>query len=56
MKVHGNARLLPRQRELLCERVRLEGWTVAEAAEAAGVSERTAYRWLARWDAGALST
>ena len=52
MKVHGNARLLPRQRQLLCERIRLEGWTVAEAAEAAGVCERTAYRWLARWDAG----
>lgn len=52
MKVHGNARLLPCQRTLLCERVRLEGWTVASAAEAAGVSERTAYRWLARWDAG----
>jgi transposase InsO family protein len=25
---------------------------VADAAEAFGVSERTAYRWLARWDAG----
>lgn len=52
MKIHGNARLLPSQRRLLCERVRLEGWTVAEAAEAFGVSERTAYRWLARYDAG----
>lgn len=52
MKIHGNARLLPGQRRLLCERVRLEGWTVAEAAEAFGVSERTAYRWLARWDRG----
>src|SRR5688500_7292119 len=56
MKVHGNARLLPRQRLLLCERIRLEGWTVAEAADAAGVSERTAYRWLARWDAGEAMT
>ncbi|HEY2332869.1 MAG TPA: leucine zipper domain-containing protein, partial [Acidimicrobiales bacterium] len=52
MKIHGNARLLPSQRALLCERVRLQGWTVADAAEAFGVSERTAYRWLARWDAG----
>jgi transposase InsO family protein len=32
--------------------VREEGWTVEEAAEAAGCSERTAYRWLARHDAG----
>jgi transposase InsO family protein len=52
VEVHGNARLLPRQRALLCERIRLEGWTVTEAAESFGVSDRTAYRWLARWDAG----
>lgn len=52
MKIHGNARLLPSQRALLCRRVRLEGWTVADTAEALGVSERTVYRWLARWDAG----
>jgi transposase InsO family protein len=32
--------------------VRHEHWTVADAAEAAGCSERTAYRWLARHDAG----
>jgi len=56
MKVHGNARLLPRQRLLLCERIRLEGWTVADAADAAGVSERTAYRWLSRWGAGEAMT
>jgi transposase InsO family protein len=29
--------------------VRDEGWTVTEAAEAAGCSERTAYKWLGRW-------
>jgi transposase InsO family protein len=52
VEIHGNARLLPRQRALLCERVRLEGWTIIDAAEAFGVSERTAYRWLARFDAG----
>jgi transposase InsO family protein len=40
----------------LCERVRLDGWTVASAAEAAGVSERTTYRWLARWDRGEAMT
>lgn len=52
MRLHGNARLTPFQRALLCERVREEGWTVQEAAEAAGCSERTGYRWLARHDAG----
>ena len=52
MNLHGNARLTPASRELLCRRVRDDGWTVAEAAFAAGVSERTAYRWLARFAAG----
>jgi transposase InsO family protein len=36
----------------LCERVRGQGWTVAEAAQAFAVSERTVYRWLVRFDAG----
>ncbi len=52
MLLHGNARLSPFQRQLVCERVRLEGWTIEEAAHAAGCSERTVYRWLARHDAG----
>jgi transposase len=52
MRLHANARLSPLGRLLLCERIRLEGWTVAEAAHAANVSERTAYRWLARYDEG----
>jgi transposase InsO family protein len=52
MRLHGNARLTPFQRVLLCERVREDGWTVEEAATAAGCAERTAYRWLARHDAG----
>jgi transposase InsO family protein len=56
MEIHGNARLLPRQRVLMCERVRIEGWTVAEAGEAFGVSERTVFRWLARFDAGEAMT
>ena len=56
MEIHGNAGLLPRQRALMCRRVREEGWTVAEAADAAGVSERTTYRWLKRWDAGERMT
>jgi transposase InsO family protein len=36
----------------MCRRVRDEGWTVEEAADAAGCSERTCYRWLARYDVG----
>lgn len=52
MKLHGNARLTPYQRELLCHRVRRDRWKVADAAGAAGCSERTAYRWLSRFDAG----
>lgn len=49
MRLHRNARLTPAGRLLLCQRVREESWTVAEAAEAAGCSERTAYKWLARF-------
>ena len=52
MNVHANARLSPLGRQLMCERVRIEGWTVADAAAAANMSERTVYRWLARYDAG----
>ncbi len=29
-----------------------EHWTIADAADAAGVSERTAYRWVRRWRDG----
>jgi transposase InsO family protein len=56
MELHGNARLTPHGRKLMCQRVRQDGWTVADAAEAAGCSERTTYRWLARYDAGEALT
>jgi transposase InsO family protein len=36
----------------MCVRVDDEGWTVAEAADAAGISERRAYEWLRRWREG----
>ena len=52
MLLHGNAKLTPFQRTLLSVRVRDEGWTVEEAAEAAGCWQRTVYRWLARHAAG----
>ena len=51
MRSHRNARLSFQARKLLVERIREDGWTVVEAAEAAGCSERTAYKWLARFDA-----
>jgi transposase InsO family protein len=50
--LHGNARLTPYSRALLCHRVRDEGWTVDAASAAAGCSARTGYRWLARHDRG----
>jgi transposase InsO family protein len=49
MKLHGNARTCPNSRRLLVDRVSDQSWSIEAAAEAAGVSERTAYRWLARW-------
>lgn len=51
MKLHANARSCPRSRRLLIERVEQFGWTVKEAAAAAGISVRTAHKWLARWRA-----
>jgi len=47
MNVHKNARLTPSGRALLADRV-ARGWTVKAAASAAGVSRRTAHKWLAR--------
>jgi len=49
MKLHANARLSLKGRELLIDRVEGAGWSLMEAAEAAGISERTAHKWLARW-------
>lgn len=49
MRLHGNARTCLHSRLLIVERVLEQCWTVAAAAEAAGVSERTAAKWLARY-------
>ena len=48
MKLHANARSCPNSRRLLVRRVE-EGWSLAAAAEAAGVSGRTGRKWVARW-------
>jgi transposase len=48
MKMHANARLSLKGRELLVARVENAGWSLSAAAEAAGISDRTARKWLAR--------
>jgi transposase InsO family protein len=52
MRLHGNHRTCPSSRRLLCQRVREQGWTLRQAAEAAGCSERTAAKWLRRYRDG----
>ena len=49
MDIHKNARSCPASRALLVRRILEEGWSLRAAAEAAGLSERTAYKWLARY-------
>src|SRR5580700_4222338 len=48
MKMHANARLSLKGRELLIDRVQDAGWSLSAAAEAAGISDRTARKWIAR--------
>ena len=49
MKLHANAKLGPKGRLVICRRVLEQGRSLAEAAEAAGVSERTAGKWVRRY-------
>jgi transposase InsO family protein len=49
MKLHRNAKTTPSSRLLLARRVLFEGWSVAAAAEGAGVSERTVAKWVRRF-------
>jgi len=51
MKLHANAPLSPKGRQLLVDRIEMESWKVRDAAESAGISERTARKWLARYRA-----
>lgn len=48
MRLHRNAKTTPHMRALLVSRVRVEHWSATQAATAAGISTRTAYKWLAR--------
>jgi transposase InsO family protein len=51
MRLHANARLSVKGRQLLVDRIERESWSIREAARAAGLSERTACKWLARYRA-----
>ncbi len=48
MKMHADARLSLKGRELLVDRVENAGWSLMSAAAAAGISDRTARTWVAR--------
>jgi transposase InsO family protein len=51
MKLHANAALSLNKRRVLARRIVEEGWSLAEAAEAAETSERTAGKWACRYRA-----
>jgi transposase len=51
MKSHANAWLSAIGRRLLVDRIERDHWPVLRAADAAGVTPRTASKWLARWRA-----
>ena len=48
MRLHRNAKTTPMARALIVQRVDAEGWSVAETAEAFGVSCRTVHKWRRR--------
>ena len=54
MNIHKNARTTPRSRAILVHRVLREHWPVSAVAIAFGISERTVYKWLARYRAEGL--
>jgi transposase InsO family protein len=49
MRLHANAALSLKKRELLAQRVVGEGWSLTKAAAAAEVSEPTARKWAKRY-------
>jgi transposase InsO family protein len=55
MQLHANARTCPKSRALIVRRVLEERWPLAAAAEAAGVSERTAGKWVRRFRSEGLA-
>jgi transposase InsO family protein len=55
MKLHANAALSLKKRQLLVRRVVEQGWSLTKAAEAAEVSERRAGEWVRRFKAEGAS-
>ena len=55
MNIHKNARTTPRSRVVLVHRVLREHWPVSAVAVAFGISQRTVYKWLARYRAEGLA-
>ncbi len=51
MNLHANAPFGPKGRLTMVRRVTEQGWSLTEAAEAAGVSERTVSKWSRRYRA-----
>jgi transposase InsO family protein len=49
MKIHANAKTCVNSRRLLVRRIEEDNWSLMEAAAAAGISDRSAAKWLARW-------
>src|SRR4051812_1789395 len=49
MKLHANAPFGPKGRLTMVRRVTEQRWSLTEAAEAAGVSERTCSKWVGRY-------
>ena len=49
MKLHANAPFGPKGRLTMVRRVIEQGWSLTEAAKAAGVSERTCSKWVGRY-------
>jgi transposase InsO family protein len=55
MNIHKNARTTPQSRALIVHRVEVEHWPVSAVANALGISQRTVYKWLARYRAHGLA-
>jgi transposase InsO family protein len=49
MNLHSRAKTTPKSRALIVHRVQAEGWSRRQAAEAFGLSVRTAAKWLRRF-------
>src|SRR6185369_3998922 len=52
VKLHRNAKTTPHMRALLVDRIRHQHWPPPAAAASAGISVRSAYKWLARYRIG----